>query len=137
MSKYKTEQRKTLIDYFESNNHRSLSAQDIHTDLKEQGISISAIYRNLAEMEKDGIVYKVAENSRPGVFYQYIDPDKCTNLIHLKCITCDATLHLNKHISQMMVAYAKDEYGFVINCTGAFMYGECAICSQKRQGSLI
>ena len=131
MSKYNTEQRKKLISYFENNSHRSVSAQDIYATLQSQDISMSAIYRNLAEMEKENLICKVNENNRSSICYQYIDPVKCINAIHLKCQHCDSTIHLNHHISELVSGYAKEEYGFALNFVGAFLYGKCATCSQK------
>ena len=130
MSKYKTEQRKILVDYFEHNNHQSLSAQEIFTALDNQDISMSAIYRNLSEMEKEGIVCKVDGDNRQTAYYQYINSKECIGAIHLKCQTCDTTLHLNHNIAQMMMGFTKEEYGFIINPCGAFLYGKCAKCSQ-------
>ncbi len=131
MTKYKTEQRKKLIDFFQKNMHRSVSAQDIYDSLDSRDISMSAIYRNLSDMENDGQICRVNDSIRQGMFYQYMDPDHCFNVVHLKCKKCDATFHLNQHISQMMVGYAKEEYDFKINCTGAFLYGECEKCSDS------
>ena len=131
MKKYRTEQRKQLIEFFEKNTHRSFSAQDIYNVLCDQHVSMSAIYRNLAYMEKTGIIHKVSGNARSGVFYQYVDPLKCIDVVHLKCEDCDTTLHLNHHISQMIIAYAKEEQNFIINSFGSFLYGKCATCSQN------
>ena len=133
MSKYKTSQRKKLIDYFESNIHHTLSAQDIYVQLKEQGISLSAIYRNLAEMEKDGVICRVSENNRYGVLYQYTNKDECAGAVHLKCENCSTTLHLNSNIAHMMTGFVKDEYGFAINCSNTFLYGKCEKCSQSEK----
>ncbi len=131
MSKYKTEQRKILVDFFENNNHRSVSAQEIFVELAEHGISKSAIYRNLSEMENEGFITKLREKNRNGSLYQYNDLHNCVGIIHLKCQVCESTFHLNRHISHMVLNLAKDENGFTINDTSAFLYGQCANCSQK------
>ncbi len=131
MNKYKTEQRKILLDFFQNNTHRSVTAQDIFESLRDRNISMSAIYRNLSEMEKDRQICRVNDSSKPGVYYQYIDPVHCANVVHLKCQKCDTTFHLNQHISRMMVGYAKEEYDFDIKCTGAFLFGECEKCGKK------
>lgn len=131
MSKYKTEQRKKLISLFENNPHQTFSAQDIATFFKDDGISLSAIYRNLSEMINEEILCKVSEKKRSGTLYQYIDPVHCAGVIHFKCQSCDNTFHLNRAISQMIINVAKEEFAFSVNGSAAFLYGKCDKCSQK------
>ncbi len=132
MSKYKTEQRKKLITLFENNQHHTFSVQDIAQALSDQEISTSAIYRNLSEMVKEGLVCKVSEKNRSGSLYQYVDPTHCAGVIHFKCESCDATFHLDRNISQMVMGVAKDELSFLVNGTSAFLYGKCSNCTQKQ-----
>lgn len=131
MSKYQTEQRKKLITLFENSPHQTLSAQDIAATLCDQGISVSAIYRNLSEMVEDGILCKVSEKNRSGSLYQYMDPHHCAGIIHFKCDSCDATYHLDRHISQMIMNIAQDNFSFETNGTAAFLYGKCSKCSKQ------
>ncbi len=131
MSKYKTEQRKKLITLFENSPHRTLSAQDIASSFDEQEVSISAIYRNLSEMVAEGLLCKVSGQNRSGSLYQYVDPEHCAGVVHFKCECCDATFHLDRNISQMIINIAKDHHGFSVNGSAAFLYGKCANCSQK------
>ncbi|MFI3212294.1 MAG: transcriptional repressor [Eubacteriales bacterium] len=131
MSKYKTEQRKKLITLFENNIHRTLSAQDIATALDGQGISTSAIYRNLTEMVDEGLLCKVSSQNRSGSLYQYVDPNHCVGVIHFKCEKCDATFHLDRSISQMIMNIAKEHYHFSINGGSAFLYGRCENCDSR------
>lgn len=132
MSKYQTEQRKKLISLFESNPHQSYSVQDIHAFLGEDDISISAIYRNISEMLKQGILIKIRDKNCSGTLYQYVNSVHCEGIIHFKCESCDNTFHLSKSISQMLVNLAEEDYSFILNSSSTFLYGECANCSQKR-----
>ncbi len=131
VNKYNTEQRKLLLELFQDSEHQTFSAQDIQILLKDKEVSMSSIYRNLAEMEREGLVCKVNEKNRPGALYQYVDPHHCAGVIHFKCQSCEATYHLDKNISQMIMGIAKDMHGFMVNESGAFLYGECDKCSQK------
>lgn len=130
MSKYQTEQRKKLISLFEKSPHKTLSAQDIATALENQDISISAIYRNLSEMVNEELLCKISGKNRSGSLYQYVDPHHCAGIIHLKCDSCEATYHLDRNISQMVMGIANDTFAFHINGSAAFLYGKCAKCSQ-------
>lgn len=131
MSKYQTEQRKNLISLFKSRPHHTFSAQDIVKELGDNDISMSAIYRNLTAMEKDGILCKTSEKNRSGTLYQYVDPDHCIGVIHFKCQSCNQTFHLNRPISQMIMSIAKEDFNFNVNGAAAFLYGECEKCSQN------
>lgn len=131
MSKYVTEQRKNLITLFKSKPHSTFSVPDIAAALTEQEISTSAIYRNLSEMVNEGLLCKVSEKNRSGSLYQYIDPEHCVGVIHFKCESCDATFHLDRNISQMVIGIANDHHAFAVNGASAFLYGTCADCSAK------
>lgn len=128
MNKYSTEQRKKLVELFEANPHHTFSAQDIATALQDQDISTSAIYRNLSEMVKEGLLCKVSEKNRTGSLYQYVDPNHCVGIIHFKCEICGATFHLSRNISQMIMGVALDDHAFHVNGSSAFLYGICHNC---------
>ncbi len=132
MSKYQTENRRRILDYFRLNTHRSISAQDIQTDLHAYGISISSIYRVLSSLEEEGILCKTSDPKRSCTLYQYIDPHSCSGIIHLKCQICDETFHVNKHVSHMLIELAKEDYSFAINDSSAFLYGKCMNCQQTK-----
>ncbi len=130
MSKYNTEQRRQLMNLFEASPHKTLSAQDIITEIGEDNISVSAVYRNLSQMRKDGLLCRINAKSNVGATYQYINPEICKDVVHLKCQDCDTTIHLNKHVSQLIFAVANEEHGFKISGMGAYLYGKCDKCSQ-------
>ncbi len=134
MSKYQTEQRKILIHFFENSKHGTFSAQDINDALAEHGIRMSAIYRNLSEKEKERMQCKVSEKNRPGSLYQYIDPLHCVGIIHLKCQSCETTLHLGRHVSNLVFGMAKDDFSFTMNASAAVLYGQCQQCSTLPAG---
>lgn len=131
MSNYQTEQRKNLIAIFRKNPHKAYSAQEIINILDPKTISLSAVYRNLVKMEEEGILHKTNDKKRAGTLYQYVDPVHCDGIIHFKCNICEATYHLSRTVSQMVINLAKEEYSFNMNRASAFLYGECEKCSQK------
>ncbi len=135
MKKYKTKQRDKLIEYFQRDVHRSISAQDIYQDLNndvaEEVISLSAIYRNLAEMEKEQLLCKVSKHGETRALYQYVHPSACSGVIHLKCEQCNETLHLDRNVSQMIFSMAEDQFQFLLNNSSAYLYGKCSLCAQK------
>ena len=52
MSKYSTKQRELLLLYLSEHVDEKISVKQIVEALKKEKISLSAIYRNLAEIEK-------------------------------------------------------------------------------------
>ncbi len=130
MSKYQTEQRQKLLEVFKGSDNQSFSASDIIKKCENDDISVSAIYRNLKSMENDGLICKVMDNKRSEALYHYVNPDNCVGVIHLKCENCENTYHINKHISNMIMNLAKEDFKFSINSKTAFLYGICDNCSQ-------
>ena len=130
MIKYQTEQRKVLISLFEKDGHRTYSAHDIISAIPDAGISLSAIYRNLKALENDGIISKINDPKQAEARYHYLNKQDCVGVVHLKCENCNQIYHLNRHISDMIFALAKDELNFLLNKSGAFLYGKCKNCSQ-------
>lgn len=100
-----------------------------------QDISKSAVYRNVAEMEKEGLLCRISEKNRQETLYQYVDPEHCCDIVHLKCETCNNTFHMNKHVSRLIFNMAMDDYNFKVNAKTALLYGECATCSQKKMNN--
>lgn len=135
MSKYQTEQRKKLVAFFQKSPHQSFSVQELSDSLKDDQISMSAIYRNISEMVQDGLLCKVSDKKRSATLYQYIDPEHCEGVIHFKCQSCDNTFHLKKTISQMVIALAQEDFDFHVNGSSAFLYGECQNCSKQHKTS--
>lgn len=70
---YSTEQRNILLSFLSENPDKMFSARQIESGLAGKGISKSAIYRNLAELEAEE---KIRRCSKPGsreMFYQFYD----------------------------------------------------------------
>ena len=131
MIKYQTGQRKVLLSLFEKETHRTYSAYDILEALPDSGISLSAIYRNLKAMENEGVICKASGPKDTEARYHYLNKKECVGIIHLKCETCNQIFHLNRNISNMIFAFAKDDLDFSLNQAGAFLYGKCSNCSNK------
>ena len=83
MQAYMTQPRKRLLTYLHGHADETLSAGQIAQDLPE--ISVSAVYRNLSALEKDGAVQKVAKAGSREVFYRYKKAEECRAHLHLSC----------------------------------------------------
>ena len=61
LQKYSTRQRKAMLDYLIQHKDESVTANQIAAGLEESGVSISAVYRNLASLEEEGKVTKIMQ----------------------------------------------------------------------------
>ena len=77
MAKYSTRQRDILLSYLEAHADEQMSIQKIASDLEEQKVSSSAVYRNLFDLEKEKRVKRCIRDNSREVLYQYIDLPEC------------------------------------------------------------
>ncbi len=130
LAKYMTKQRKLLMDYLSEHTDETLSAGQIAEALSKKGISTSAIYRNLTVLEQEG---KVRRSVKPGsqeAFYRYADDEHCQGHMHLSCLRCGRTVHVEeKETDALANRLAKNE-GFALDRTDTVLYGICADCQK-------
>ena len=129
-SKYMTRQRKALLPYLESHPDQMLSAQAIAEDLGEESLSLSAVYRNLAELEEEG---KVRRNHRGGgreMVFQYLDSEACRNCLHLSCTRCGRTFHMGAEDARRLLDAVAAADGFAIDKAETVLYGVCGRCRE-------
>ncbi len=132
MRRYTTSQRKFLLDFLHRNSHSSFSVKQIKDEIGALGISTSSVYRNLALLEKDGLLQKVHVSNRKETTYQYIDAEQCADHIHLICEKCKKSYHYEREFTQLIVEQTLDLTGFRINKQKTFIYGICSYCFEKK-----
>ena len=76
MGKYQTEQRIILMDFFEKNPDHNFTARQIYENIKDSGISISAVYRNLSDLAISEKIQRVAGKNSREIFYRYTGSEK-------------------------------------------------------------
>ena len=128
MPKYMTKQRRLLLDYLAEHTDERISARQIADDLRENQISLSAVYRNLAELEKDGQISGCMQEKTHEMFYRYSPKEKCSRSIHLSCRVCGKCFHMETHSAELMVSMVEKEHGFVIDRENTMIYGICSDC---------
>lgn len=131
MSKYMTKQRKSLLGYLSQHADEALSAKQIESALSHEGISISAVYRNLSELEKEGKIRRVNQSGSREVYYQYTDGDNCRECLHLSCEKCGKTYHMNNAGAQMLIQNLAQDDDFTIDKAHTVLYGVCKDCRGK------
>lgn len=131
---YKTKQRELIIRFFETHHDESFSAAQIAEAIKEEGVSLSAIYRNLSDLEKDGRVRKVTKQGTHESFYQYMDCHDCRGHIHLHCVECGATTHLDEKESSALINNVLSSSSFTVDQGSTVLYGVCSDCAKHQHG---
>ncbi len=111
---YMTEQRKKLFEFFKSHPDMTISARDLAAQLvaeEHAKISVSAVYRNLAMLEREGLILRSpGKNNRENV-YRYVSLGACEDKLHITCLKCGRTTHMTQKISDKFKSANKDWYG--------------------------
>lgn len=127
---YNTEQRRILHRFFEEHPHEKFCVKDICSALSGADISVSAIYRNLADMKKEGLVRCHTSQDSRDIFYQFVDSEHCADSIHLTCTDCGKTFHMDKTVARHVQSELAELEGFQINKSRTVLYGTCKNCKK-------
>lgn len=125
---YNTKQREILLDFFNKNHDKSFSAKEIASMLDGMNISVSAVYRNLSELEKNGKVRKTSKNGSRDAYYQYVDCEDCKGHLHLSCTKCGSTTHLDDNQTKILLDVVASNANFNIDKNSTVLYGLCKKC---------
>ena len=91
MAKYSTRQRDILLSYLEAHADEQMSIQKIASDLEEQKVSSSAVYRNLFDLEKENRVKRCIRDNSRKVLYQYIARVQVKSAFDVSCLWKDVS----------------------------------------------
>lgn len=118
------------MDFMVKNPDRIFKASDIAQDLPN--VSLSTIYRNLARLEKSGIVQIVGAEENKELQYRYTGPSKCQAKMHLVCKICGKFFHLDGPALKMLQLSVLRIKGFELDQQQSVLLGRCAGCSRRR-----
>ena len=133
MSKYMTKQREVLLGFLSEHPDESFSARQIAERLKDDKISVSAVYRNLSALEEDGKLRRVMQGTGREVFYQYADCDACKECLHLSCKKCGKTYHMSTQGADMLMNNVASQEKFFIDKVETVLYGICEKCKATQK----
>lgn len=132
MAKYKTEQRKLLLDLFSAHPHEMFSASEISSRLGCENVSISAVYRNVSALEAEGLLRRCTKAGSRTAFYQYTATEDCREHIHLTCTSCGKVIHMSNGDSDLLAKNARKYKDFSLDRCETVLYGICGKCRGKR-----
>ena len=127
---YNTKQREILLQFFNNNPDKTFTAQQIAQNLKDEGISVSAVYRNLSTLEKLGKVRKTAKSGSREALFMYVDMGKCKQHLHLSCEKCGKTMHLDDKTAEILENNIFKNSNFNVDKTNTIIYGVCKNCNK-------
>jgi len=129
---YMTGQRKVLYEFFASHPHSEFSAKDIYKEIESSGISLSAVYRNLASMTDDGVIVKSVGQGGHETLYRFMKCDGCKNELHLTCTDCGKIFHLRHDVADKLKESIAGSDGFCIDSARTVLYGVCRECTKTK-----
>ena len=128
MAKYATKQREVLLSFLAENADKPLTAGDMAAALKVRGISVSAIYRNLSELEDEGRVQRLTIGGSKKVYYRFTGAKECQRHLHLSCFKCGQTFHMNVPATNSLIDNVLNESNFEVDSANTVLYGVCSKC---------
>lgn len=125
-----TKPRKELIAFLSKNIDKQFSAKQIANYLSDKSISLSAVYRNLADLELNGRVLRSVQEGSKEAYFQYIDIDSCKGRIHMSCTNCGKTFHMESDIAKKILNEILNTEDFTVCNVKTIFYGICGSCSK-------
>ena len=131
--KYKTKQREMLVEYLQSVPGVHITASDVCTYFKNQGVSIgqSTIYRHLEALVDEGILSKYIIDANTPACFEYIGADSHAEgetCFHCKCENCGKLIHLHCDEMEEIQEHLYKEHRFSLNPMRTVFYGLCEEC---------
>lgn len=126
--RYDTRQRESLLAFLEQHADQWLSARQIAEGLTDRQISLSAVYRNLARLEKENLVQRSARSGSREACFRFVNAKGCRDRLHMACVCCGRTFHMDsEHTKRMTRAMAALD-GFDLDILNTVLYGRCSSC---------
>ena len=135
MSRYVTRQRKALLTWLRARPDELFTAQEIAEAMRAEAISLSAVYRNLSDLEAEGQVRRSARGGEREMRYQFMAAERCRGCLHLCCTQCGRTFHMNGAGAAALAQAVEQSENFALDCAETILYGLCGACrTPEREG---
>ncbi len=125
MPNYQTKQRRRLLDFFSAQPNEAFSAKQITGELED--ISASAVYRNLALLEEQGLVRRSAKAGSREVFFQLAQGD---HRLHLSCERCGRIYPVEGESAVELLQSIVSAQRFAVDPANTVLYGICGECQE-------
>ena len=126
MKTYNTHQRKSLIDFLQSNSEKAFTIEEIISGIGGE-ISQSTAYRLMTKLVEDGLVHRTVKGNSRSFIYQYISDKKCEGHLHMKCTDCGKVYHLDSNVTAQIQNDILNSTSFKVDNHTVLM-GKCGMC---------
>ncbi len=126
MKTYNTHQRKSLIDFLQSNSEKAFTIEEIINGIGGE-ISQSTAYRLMTKLVDDGLVHRTVKGNSRSFIYQYISDKKCEGHLHMKCTDCGKVYHLDSNVTAQIQNNILNSTSFEID-NHTLLMGKCGTC---------
>ena len=133
MPKYNTRQRNLLMDFLTAHPDEEFTAREAAAALEPQGISRSAVYRNLADLEEEGLLKRRTVQGSRENHYRFLGGTHCADALHLSCKVCGKTIHMSGQETEFFVKTILANDRFFLDRHETVLYGTCRKCSLKAE----
>ncbi|MFI3253799.1 MAG: transcriptional repressor [Eubacteriales bacterium] len=130
MAKYVTKQRIILQEYLSHHVDKELSAKKVAQDLLDSKLSLSAIYRNLADMEKEQLVVQCHKEGSREFYFRFVGVKECQESLHLSCRVCKEIVHISPEDSVKLQEQISQDFSFSLDLPNTVLYGTCRDCQK-------
>ncbi|MBQ6986774.1 MAG: transcriptional repressor, partial [Oscillibacter sp.] len=93
-----------------------------------EAISLSAVYRNLSDLEAEGQVRRSARGGEREIRYQFMAAERCQGCLHLCCTRCGRTFHMDSAGAAALSEVVEKTEHFTLNRAETVLYGLCGAC---------
>ena len=132
MKEYNTEQKKILISFFQKNNQKAYTIEEIANELQltyqKDAPGKSTVYRLIPHLVEEGLITRLPKAQGRGFIYQSLESEKCHGHLHMKCKRCGKLFHLDDELSEELLHKVRDLCGFSINERDSVLLGNCLGC---------
>ena len=135
MPQYSTRQRKALLTFLHTHPDESFSARQIADALDAQGVSLSAVYRNLTALESQGMIRRAPKDGGHEILYRFTQADTCRQHLHLSCSRCGKTFHMDVQATNSLVEQVSQSADFQLDRSNTVLYGVCGACRRAQETS--
>ena len=130
---YVTQQRKDLLEYFQTMEGQHVTAADVVDCFHRNGkkIGITTVYRQLEKMVDEGIVRKYIIDANSPACFEYVgEDDVCQDPVcfHCKCEKCGKLIHLHCDELKGIAEHLQKHHRFALNAMRTVFYGVCEDC---------
>ena len=136
---YRTEGREKLLRFFEDRPDCQFTAEELCQQINGAGGSgRSSVYRRLTELCESGAVKMFRSEDLRRNVYQYVGAGcDCREHFHAKCLRCGKLEHLACGDSSLFARHLQCDHGFTIDCGQSVLFGICAECGKKSEGTTV